>query len=267
MKIQSKYAKTFDSDLLTRKKYDELHSFAMYLRDFKNAISEEVRSNLLSYKDMPSLQFVTLMRQRHPDVVGSSFDKHLYQDVINCYQNKFDAIQRHLEFTVRVFKGFEFYKRDTKKNRKGDLKKVSFDKKKTPLTICLTYLARYGNENTVGFITEQLKSLTDKNKVRYYNSILGCITKFGFERLFSLALAKRERIVRRYNQTAIQFRSLTFRGRCRKATIVDANKNKSSVIRCFIRLSGFQRPELDLPVKVSKSYHGSLADYRKASND
>lgn len=266
MRIQSKYAKGFDSNMLTDKKYNELHSFATYLRDFKNVISEEVRSDLMFYKDIPSLQFVTLMRQRHPNVVGSSFDKQLYQDVIDCYKNKFEAIQKHLEFKVRTFKGFEFYKRDTKKNKKGDLKKVSYDKKSTPLSICLTYLARYGHDKTVEFITEQLPNLTDENKTKYYTSILNCITKFGFDRLFSLAMAKRQRIVNRYNQKAIEFASLTFRGRCRKTTLVDANKNKKSIIKCFIRLSGFQRPELDIPVKFARSYHDNLEDYRKNCN-
>ena len=64
------------------------------------------------------------MRECFKGVITSSFDAQLYIQVFTCYQNKFDAIQHKLVFKVKTFKGFEFYKRDTKKHKKGDLKKV-----------------------------------------------------------------------------------------------------------------------------------------------
>ena len=92
------------------------------------------------------------MIERFKDVIPSSFYTQLYTQVFICYQNKFDAIQRKLVFEVATFKGFEFYKRNTKKHKKGDLKKVIVDKKQTHLTNCLTYLARYGNESIIYYI-------------------------------------------------------------------------------------------------------------------
>ena len=47
MIVDSKYAKIFHSDMLTRSKYDELYTVAVNLRDFKNEVSQLVNDNLL----------------------------------------------------------------------------------------------------------------------------------------------------------------------------------------------------------------------------
>lgn len=162
MIIQSKYTKIFHSNGLTRQKYDELHDFAVLIQNHKNTVSQYVNDNLLHFLEYNKFQFIKEMRERFKDVIPSSFDAQLYTQVFTCYQNKFDAIQRKLVFEVITFKGFEFYKRDTKKHKKGDLKKVIIDKKQTPLSNCLTYLARYGNENTLQYINSNI-SKCDEN--------------------------------------------------------------------------------------------------------
>ena len=158
MIIQSKYTKIFHSNGLTRQKYDELHDFAVLIQNHKNTVSQHVNSHLLHYLDYNKFQFLKEMRERYKDVIPSSFDAQLYTQVFTCYQNKFDAIQHKLVFEVVTFKGFEFYKRDTKKHKKGDLKKVIINKKQTPLSNCLTYLARYGNESTIDYINSNTSS-------------------------------------------------------------------------------------------------------------
>ena len=152
MLIDSKYTMKFDSDSLTRKKYDELHEHAVYLQDFKNMVSQEVNADLLKYLEMHPLQFLKEMRARHKGELSSCFDGKLYQQVIISYQNKFSVIQRKLTFENTTFKGFEFYKRNTKKHKKGDFKKVCIKRESTPLSIALSYLARYGSESTVEYI-------------------------------------------------------------------------------------------------------------------
>ena len=142
MIIQSKYTKIFNSKDLTRQKYDELYNFAVLIRNHKNTVSQYVNDNLLHFLEYNKFQFLKVMRASFKDIIPSSFDAQLYTQVFNCYQNKFDAIQRKLAFDVATFKGFEFYKRDTKNHKKGDLKKVIAEKKHTPLSNCLTYLAR-----------------------------------------------------------------------------------------------------------------------------
>ena len=142
MIIQSKYTKIFHSKDLTRQKYDELYNFAVLIRSHKNTVSQYVNDNLLHFLEYNKFQFLKVMRASFKDVIPSSFDSQLYTQVFTCYQNKFDAIQHKLVFETITFNGFEFYKRDTKNHKKGDLKKVIINKKQTPLSNCLTYLVR-----------------------------------------------------------------------------------------------------------------------------
>ena len=137
--------------MLTRSKYDELYAVAINLRDFKNEVSRLVNSDLLHYLDYSALSFVTEMRKAFPDRISSCFDKQVYTQVFTNYQNKFDAILRKIQFQEIIFKGFELYKRNTKEHRKDDLKNILFDRTQTDLTVCLSYLARYGNVKTLDY--------------------------------------------------------------------------------------------------------------------
>ena len=267
MVIDSKYTKLFKSQDLTTQKYNELYDFAVFIRNHKNKVSEYINQNLLYYLDMSKFTFLKEMRNIFKSEVPSSFDAQLYADIFDCYQNKFDAIQKKLIFENITFNGFEFYKRNTKTKKKGEFKKVKTEKKQTLLTNCLTYLARYGNDNTVEYITQQL-TICDTKKIDYYNNILRCINKFGFDRLMNLATSKRQRVIKSYSKKSIEFKSLTFRGRSRKTKILDYNSNYNSVIKTFISLSGFNgRKSLDIPVKFSKEYHGNIKEYFKSNPD
>lgn len=266
MIIQSKYTKTFHSMDITRLKYDTLYDFAELIRGHKNKVSQHVNENLLHYIEYTKFQFMKEMRAQFKGVISSSFDAQLYINVFTCYQNKFDVIQRKLKFEVHEFNGFEFYQRDSKNNKKGELKRVVIKKKQTPLSNCLTYLARYGNENIIEYIKGNIDKC-DAKKREFYNNILRCCEKFGFERLYNLALSKRNRIVKRYSEHPIEFKTLSFGGRSRKKYIVDFNKRFGSKINSFISLSGFDRKSFDIPVKYHKGYHGNMRDYRKDNPD
>lgn len=266
MIIQSKYTKIFNSKDLTRQKYDELYNFAVLIQNHKNTVSQYVNGNLLHFLEYNKFQFLKAMRAYFKGVIPSSFDVQLYTQVFTCYQNKFDTIQRQLVFETSAFKGLEFYKRDTKKHKKGDLKKVIVEKKQTPLSNCLTYLARYGNENTISYITNNI-SKCDEKKRAFYNNILRCCEKYGFERLYNLALSKRKRIVKNYSEYPIEFKSLTFSGRCRKTRIIDYNSKFGSKINSFVSLSGIGRKSFDIPVTFNKGWHGNMKDYRKKNPD
>ena len=266
MIIQSKYTKIFHSKDLTRQKYDELYDFAVLIQNHKNTVSQHVNDNLLHFLEYNKFQFLKEMRERFKDIIPSSFDAQLYTQVFTCYQNKFDAIQKRLKFETVTFNGFEFYKRDTKKYKKGDLKKVIINKKQTPLSNCLTYLARYGNENTISYINSNIDKC-DEKKREFYNNILRCCEKYGFERLYNLVLSKRKRIVKHYSEYPIEFKSLTFSGRCRKTRIIDYNRKFGSVINSFVSLSGIVRKSFDIPVTFNKGWYGNMKDYRKKNHD
>ncbi len=273
MIIDSKYAKVFHSDMLTRSKYDELYTVAVNLRDFKNEVSKLVNSDLLHYLDYSALSFVTEMRKAFPDRISSCFDKQVYTQVFTNYQNKFDAILRKIQFQKITFKEFELYKRNTKNHRKGDLKNILFDRTQTDLSICLSYLARYGNQNTLECLQRKIDELndsTDKKEIKqkqFYQNIIDKCNKFGFDRLLRLALSRRNRTIKHYSEYPIEYKSLTFSGRSRKKLIVDYNSNYNSEINAFVSLSGFSKKSFDIPVKYSKDYHGRMKSYRKNSND
>ena len=266
MIIQSKYTKVFQSKDLTRQKYDELYNFAVLIKNHKNIVSRYVNENLLHYLDSTNFQFVKKMRTKFKGTVTSSFYWEIYTQVFTCYENKFNTIQRRLVFDVPTFKGFEYYKRGTKKHKKGDLKRVLIEKKHTPLSSCLTYLARYGNENTIDYINNNIISCND-NKRDFYNNIIRCCEKFGFERLYEVALLKRKRIIDKYANNPIEFSSLTFSGRCRKKRIIDYNHRFGSVINSFVSLSRLSRKSFDIPVIFNKGWHGNMKEYRKDKPD
>ena len=139
-------------------------------------------------------------------------------------------------------------------------------KKQTQLSICLTYLARYGNEKTLQYINEHLDDCDDKKK-QFYLNIVRCCDKFGFERLYNLVISKRERIIQHYSECPIKFKSLTFSGRCRKTRIVDYNQRFDSKINSFVSLSGLGRKSFDIPIKFNKNWHGNIKDYYKKNPD
>lgn len=268
MDISSKYCKVFVSDGVTRRKYDELHQLAVSINKHKNKVSELVCSNLLKYLDMKPLNFVTEMRSMFNGEISSNFDKQMYQQVIDMYANKFDALQRKLTFEHIEYNGVELYKRNCNGHRKGDFKKVVIKRSSTPLSVCLTYLARYGNETTLDYINKQLERTDLKtSQVDFYKNILDKCDKFGFDRLLDIALRKRFRVLSKYADNPIVFKSLNFSGRSRKSRIIDYNKNYKSEINAFVSLSVPTRKSLDIPVKFSKDYHGLMNDYKKSSND
>ena len=266
MYIDSKYTKSFKSNNLTRLKYDELIEFAHLVLSHKNAVSMYICQHLLPYLDYSKLTFLKEMRCFYKNVIPSSFDAQLYTDVFVAYQNKFSAIQHKLKFETITFQGFDFYKRNTKRHKKSEFKRVVNEHKATPLSTCLTYLARYGNEDTINYIISKLNDV-DENKRMFYENILNYCTKFGFERLYRLALQKRTRVINRYSEHPIEFKSLTFSGRCRKQKIIDYNKHFGSVINSFISLSGFSKKSFDIPVKYCKGYHGNMKEYFKSNPD
>jgi len=116
-----------------------------------------------------------------------------------------------------TFIGFSYYKRKTKRNKKGDFKSVNIKKENTPLSITLTYLSRYGMNSTMSYIKEQIeKEDIPSTKLKMYKNILRYVNKFGFDRLMNLAISRREKVINRYSDQPIEFKSFTFSGRSRK---------------------------------------------------
>ena len=274
MKVDSRYSRSFYSDGLSDTKYREIHALAISIRDAKNKISGIVNQNLFYYLDMSKYQFQAEMLPLVKNRINSNFVKQLLNDVYVAYQNKFKNIKHRLKFQHIKEYSFTYYKRNgkTKSGRiykAGDFKGISIKHDETPLSITLTYLARHGYFGIVDYLLEKFVNETNQKKELFYATLLDTIHKFGFTRLFALALSKRNRIIKYYSEHPIEFKSLSFRGRSRlRDDIVSLNDNKKSTINSFANISWYTstRKTMIIPMKYSKDFHGELKRYTNGTD-
>ena len=265
--IDSKFGKKLKTHGLNRAKYDSLFAVAKYLREYRNKLSEFVWESPLKYMNMSGNDFLKYIRANFSIKLPSIFDYDQIQQVYTNYQNRFESIISNIKFEYRTFKKIEFYERNSKYHKKGEFKSMSFKTGSDRLTVTLTYLARYGQDNTVEYINKQLKENDKLNeqKRKYYNNILSVIDKFGFERLLRLALQRRSREILNYlDREPIKYVSYTFGARSRKTDFIDYNKKFGSKINAFVSISWTNEEKtLCLPVSYSKKFHGDISLYNK----
>ena len=258
---------SFYSDRLTERKHRLLKKQAESLRDVRNELSLLVNSDLMKYLSMSKIDFQKAMLPLIKDRVHSNFTKQVCDDVFNHYQNRFSAIQKRMMFEKVKSLEMTFYKRNTKKNQKGDRKGIIKKTESTPLTKVMSYLARYGNDDTVSYLTNALFREENESKKKFYAQALDYINRFGFDRLMTLALAKRIEVLSRYEEP-INFVSLSFRGRSRLSTdVVSFNRNFDSVIKAFVCFGWTEtRSSIKIPVLYSKKWHGKMDKYTNGTD-
>lgn len=275
MKQSSRYSRSFYSDGLTDRKYQEIHALAISIRDAKNKISGIVNQDLFKYLEMSKHTFQqALCNIAKEQKISNHFIWQLLDDVYVVYQNKFKNIKNGLKFQHIKEYSFTYYKRSGKtKNgriyKTGDFKGINIKHDETPLSITLTYLARYGYFGIVDYLLEKFVNETNQEKEKFYADVLDTIYKFGFTRLFAIALSKRNRIIERYSEHPIEFKSLSFRGRSRLSDdIVSMNANKKSIINSFANISWYlkNRKKMTIPMKYSKDFHGELKRYTNGTD-
>ena len=119
----------------------------------------------------------------------------------------------------------------------------------------LSRLTVHGYFGIVDYILEKFVNATNHKEEVFYAKLLDTIYKFGFTRLFALAMSKKNRIIKHYSEHPIEFKSLSFRGRSRlKDDIVSLNDNKKSTINSFANISWYTntRKTMIIPMKYSK---------------
>ena len=223
---------------------------------------------------MSKIDFQKKMLPFIKNEISSHFVKQLLDDVYVAYQNKFKNIKHRLKFQHIKEYNFTFYKRNgkTKSGRiykTGDFKGISIKHDETPLSITLTYLARYGYFGIVDYLLEKFVNATNHKEEVFYAKLLDTIHKFGFTRLFALAMSKRNRIIKYYSERPIEFKSLNFRGRSRlRNDIVSMNNNRCSTINSFANISWYTdtRKTMIIPMKYSKDFHGELKRYTNGTD-
>lgn len=258
---------SFYSDRLTDRKYGLLEKQAILLRDVRNELALLVNSDLMKYLSMSKIDFQKAMLSLIKDRVHNNFTKQLCDDVFNHYQNRFSAIQKLMTFEKVKSLEMTFYKKNTKNNNKGDLKGIIRKTESTDLTKTLSFLARYGNDSIVDYVSTALMNETIDSKRKFYAHILDYINRFGFDRLMRLAISKRNEVISRYKDP-IKFVSLSFRGRSRLSTdIVSYNRNFDSTIKAFVCVGWTEtRSSIKIPVLYSNKWHGKMSKYTNGTD-
>ena len=276
--MDSTYSVAFFPHMLSRTKKREILKMAKKILALRNEISEIVQGDLLRFLNMSKFEFFNHFNPILSGRISSHFIKKIMEDVQEAYQRRSEAIDKHIQFEVVTTLEPVFYKRRTKDKKVGDLKSITRKTKKTDLSITLTYLARYGHTGTLQFLHDALANPEVKeDKKWFYLKMLDMCDRYGFGRLMSLALSKREQVYSRYeDRGAICFTSLSFKGRSRiTRPIVARSSKKDSKISHFVELSWEwsetkgKRKKSDtmcIPVKYNAHYHRNLKRYSNGTD-
>ncbi len=270
-RYESQFSAAFYPILLSDTKRAEIIHRAEEIRSVRNDISEVFFSDMLGFQDMTKFEAFNFFNSTFTTRLSGHYLKKAIEDVWRAYQLRFDAIRKKIEFVKVEELVPSFYKINLKGHKKGELKSIEVHTKKTELTKVLTWLARYGKEETVYWLESVIPTAVE-TKQKFYRAILDKIRKFGFDRLMRLALSRRISVFTEYEKRGkITFETLTFSGRSRiKRPIVDARRNESGKFDYFIEISwdwfdkgyrGDSKNTLCIPFKYNKAYHRSLNRY------
>ena len=268
---------SFYSTDINTNKYDAFYQKALQIRDYKNSLSQHIISNLLEYLEKSKFDIVkefgnttTKLTAPFNLMTGQEMQKAV-GDVYDCYQNKFAVIQSKLQFKVQKSLDVTYYKRNTKKNKVGDVKTIEITKKSTNLTKAMSYLSKFGFSGCTEYIRKKLENGEfEAKKINHYLSVLNALEKFGEERLLKLALTKRENVFKRYS-SAIEFKSLSYRSCSRSKESffrIDKNNFKDAyfVINQLFGNAYYntisEEKEMSVPVKTHSKHHGKISDYK-----
>jgi transposase len=254
---------SFYSKNLNTGKFNAFLKKAEAVRDYKNALSTEVSLHLLKYTEVSKFDFIKMFgtQTNHlnpsPLLRGNEIQK-AAAAVFDAYQNKITQIKQKMSFVVQKGIEVEYYKRNTKHNKKGDVRSYEIKTKSTPLTKTLTFLARYGSEDTLEYVIKRAEQNDDKQT--FYNTLKTHIEKFGLERLLKLAYSKRAHVLKKYNHP-ITFTSLTYRSALQSNDPLIQNSKNKSFANGTISIPSFNGRHMFVPTTFNQEHYGHLNQY------
>lgn len=252
---------SFYCDDLNQVKYDLLYNKANDLLEFRNQISLEISNNPLNFIDKSKFDYINYFRKQIPSCNNQDISNSI-TEVFVSYENKRNKFISNVTTKIQSKISKTYYKRNTNKFNKGDLKTYKIEFKSTNLTKVVTYLTKYYNDSLIEYLTNK----QDKNELN--NLVLFYYNKYG-NRLIDLAKNKQNRVLNNTFKFPIVFTSLSFKS-CteQKKNIINKNPIMGSKYNAYISLSGqkIKGGKLDIPVKYSRKHHGNLADYYKLPN-
>ncbi len=273
-KVEQQISKFFNIDDMNEVKYQAILKKAQNMRLFKNYVSQNIHDKILDYIKASNIDLNYEYAKRKDTVFNSLNtvdERSAIKEVLTTYKNAFARVIGNIQFQIQSGIIIEYYKKNTKKNVKGDLKNREIKMKSTKLGKTLEFFAKFDGENPDKFIHKKLlddKFKNDKIRLKYTN-MARHIVKFGKDRLYELAIDKKNRLlkdIKKHEFTSLSYSSMTrIKVNNKHVDIVGNNHNKKSVIDGYINIGGYgdcyHKKELRIPVRISNKYHGHLEDY------
>lgn len=256
-------SKFFYPKNLNKIKTEEIYLKALDIQTFKNNISKEIHSNILKYSEKSKFDFIREFSTVPVENLSGKDKEWAVTEVISTYKNEFARIKTLLTFNVFLKLDVKLYKRDTAKNKKGDILSCQAKHKSTPLSKTLSFLSKYGYIGITEYI-QYKNDFKDENVKAFYNKMFEHIEMYGEKRLLNLAISKRNRILKSIK--CHNFVSLSFKSQSRILNdMFGENKNSKSVFDGFITVGGYKnyKKGLNIPIRISNKYHGKTKDYSK----
>ena len=261
MSVLTTKSYSFYCDNLNITKYDLLYKKAIDIRDFKNQISKEVCKNPVFYFNMTNIDWINHFRCRI-DSCNNQDISNAISDVYTAYENKITAFKRNSKLKIQKDLKVEYYKVNTKNNKKGDIKSTEITFKETELTKITSYLVKFYHDGLIDYLKEN----SSDNPLRL--KVLEYLDKYG-DRLLNFVINKQSNLIKQLTKHPIEFTSLTFTSCTEQSmNIINKNKNQNSIYNAFISLSGQNTEDgkIHIPTKYSRKFHGDLNRYYKEPN-
>ena len=280
-------SKHFYSLPLSNVKFDGLKKYCTNVRDSKRTISEYIIENREDFLKSDTLYiinrdpFITKIRHTFPDLISSLAYGETCKDIHTNYDTKFKNILKKLTIKEKVVRDILYYKNKTTVKRKdengneitvvkmpGEVREIRYKYIETSRTKTLTFLAKFGRENTYDWLKNAIKDDSISNsKKKDYKLYLEVIEEYGFEVLLSEALEHRKKVLDEY-LNEVEYTSININVSARASAPFVKNDKRSSVVGLYLTLAipytdvnGIEHEHMIIPLLYNKEYHGDISLY------
>ncbi len=276
---------------LSKLKIKSIYNTGCNNRDASHEVSEYVCSHFYDFFNIDTWSFVsqenfiTMIREAFPKSMSNTFDGSTYKLIHTGYSNKVKAMVKKLTIREKVERDRKYYKKRTTKIEKdengneikvvkepGDLRVIRYKYIDTKKSKTLTYLAKYGRNDTYEWMKEQLSSNKELNKSqrKNYEMYISVCDEFGFDVLLAEALEHRKMVLEKYLNPC-EFESTTLHIDSRIINTFIRNKKKGSKVKYFAELAipykdknGILHEHMFIPLKWNEKYHGDLLRFNSS---
>ena len=226
----------YTSKYLNKGKFDLLHGIDEKVKTLKNQMSLFCKEHIFDM--MLDKNFQINYKLFKNDFITAWQTQTLFQDIIKFYKNAYFMRIHNLDLSIQDSIKIEYYKKNTKHNKKGDLKSFSLIKKQTNLTKLVKYLVFVEN---ITKLPQEIHNLYDYFKDK------------GFEkRILRLVKNIRKRI--KDSVKLVEFTTGTYRI-CysqNEGEMIFNDSNKK--YKYWFRYRN-KKENIYIPLEINESYH------------